>query len=50
MKAADEALADEPVDVDWYTTRERDDNEVLPWDHLDSGSTATGCGRTGRTR
>ncbi|HQR79364.1 MAG TPA: TIGR03960 family B12-binding radical SAM protein [Actinomycetota bacterium] len=25
------------VDVDWYTTRERDLAEVLPWDHLDSG-------------
>jgi radical SAM family uncharacterized protein len=25
------------VDVDWYTTRERDELEVLPWDHLDSG-------------
>ena len=25
------------VDVDWYTTRERDETEVLPWDHLDSG-------------
>ena len=25
------------VDVDWYTTRERDLTEVLPWDHLDSG-------------
>ena len=25
------------VDVDWYTTREREENEVLPWDHLDSG-------------
>ncbi len=25
------------VDVDWYTTRERDGDEVLPWDHLDSG-------------
>ncbi len=31
------ALADQPVDVDWYTTRERDRTEVLPWDHLDSG-------------
>src|SRR5215218_5156683 len=30
-------LADEPVDVPWYTTRERDFAEVLPWDHLDSG-------------
>ncbi|MGN6605761.1 MAG: TIGR03960 family B12-binding radical SAM protein [Jatrophihabitans sp.] len=25
------------VDVHWYTTRERDGDEVLPWDHLDSG-------------
>lgn len=37
MNAAQIALADEPVDVDWYTTRERDHAEVLPWDHLDSG-------------
>ncbi len=25
------------IDVAWYTTRERDADEVLPWDHLDSG-------------
>jgi radical SAM family uncharacterized protein len=25
------------IDIDWYTTRERDVTEVLPWDHLDSG-------------
>jgi hypothetical protein len=25
------------VDLAWYTTRERGQNEVLPWDHLDSG-------------
>ncbi len=37
MACADRALTDEPVDVDWYTTRERDQTEVLPWDHLDSG-------------
>ena len=37
QQAAEIALADEPVDVDWYTTRERDHAEVLPWDHLDSG-------------
>jgi hypothetical protein len=37
MACADTALADEAVDVGWYTTRERDYNEVLPWDHLDSG-------------
>jgi radical SAM family uncharacterized protein len=29
--------ADAGVDVGWYTTRERDGDEVLPWDHLDSG-------------
>ncbi|MGI8614847.1 MAG: TIGR03960 family B12-binding radical SAM protein [Nocardioidaceae bacterium] len=37
MACAETALADEPVDVAWYTTRERDYAEVLPWDHLDSG-------------
>jgi radical SAM family uncharacterized protein len=37
MNAAQVALADEPVDVDWYTVRERELSEVLPWDHLDSG-------------
>jgi radical SAM family uncharacterized protein len=37
MTAATTAFADELVDVDWFTTRERDRSEVLPWDHLDSG-------------
>ncbi len=37
MQAAEVALAGEPVDVDWFTTRERTRTEVLPWDHLDSG-------------
>jgi radical SAM family uncharacterized protein len=37
MLAAETALAGEPVDVAWFTTRERDLAEVLPWDHLDSG-------------
>ncbi|MDO9494913.1 MAG: TIGR03960 family B12-binding radical SAM protein [Nocardioides sp.] len=31
------ALAGTGVDLDWYTTRERAYDEVLPWDHLDSG-------------
>jgi len=31
------ALANWSVDLAWYTTRERDYGEVLPWDHLDSG-------------
>jgi len=35
--ATDAALADTPVDLAWYTTREREYNEVLPWDHIDSG-------------
>ncbi|MFA6297822.1 MAG: B12-binding domain-containing radical SAM protein, partial [Nocardioides sp.] len=25
------------VDLEWFTTREREYDEVLPWDHLDSG-------------
>jgi radical SAM superfamily enzyme YgiQ (UPF0313 family) len=29
--------AGKPVDLAWYTTRERDYSEVLPWDHLDAG-------------
>jgi radical SAM family uncharacterized protein len=37
QRAAAEALAGQPVDLDWYTTRERDYSEVLPWDHLDAG-------------
>jgi radical SAM family uncharacterized protein len=37
MRCASLALADTPVDVDWYTIRERSATEVLPWDHLDSG-------------
>jgi len=37
MERAADAFAGQPVDVAWYTTRERDGDEVLPWDHLDSG-------------
>jgi radical SAM family uncharacterized protein len=35
--AAAEELAPFGVDLDWFTTRERTEHEVLPWDHLDSG-------------
>lgn len=35
--AAAEELACFGVDLDWYTTRERGYEEVLPWDHLDAG-------------
>ena len=31
------ALVGTGVDLDWYTTREREYAEVLPWDHLDAG-------------
>ncbi|GLX94815.1 MULTISPECIES: TIGR03960 family B12-binding radical SAM protein [Herbidospora] len=37
MACAAQALDGEPVDVDWYTIREREEHEVLPWDHLDAG-------------
>src|SRR6266536_3941876 len=36
-RGAAKALADEPVDLTWYTTRERGYAEILPWDHLDAG-------------
>lgn len=37
MNCAEKTLPEYGVDVDWYTTRERTYEEVLPWDHLDSG-------------
>jgi radical SAM family uncharacterized protein len=37
MSCAEQALAGTGVDLDWYTTREREYDEILPWDHLDSG-------------
>ncbi len=37
MESATYALENTGVDVDWYTIREREYTEVLPWDHLDSG-------------
>jgi radical SAM family uncharacterized protein len=37
VTATETAFAGLPVDLDWYTVREREYSEVLPWDHLDSG-------------
>jgi radical SAM family uncharacterized protein len=37
MRSAAAVFDGTPVDVDWFTTREREQPEVLPWDHLDSG-------------
>ncbi|RKS04867.1 radical SAM family uncharacterized protein [Nocardiopsis sp. Huas11] len=36
-KAAEAGLGETGVDLDWFTTRDRDEDEVLPWDHLDAG-------------
>ena len=35
--AAEAELGPLGVSLDWFTTRERGRDEVLPWDHLDSG-------------
>ncbi|GAA3052055.1 TIGR03960 family B12-binding radical SAM protein [Actinokineospora globicatena] len=35
--AASAVLEPLGVSLDWFTTRERTEEEVLPWDHLDSG-------------
>src|SRR5215470_3425562 len=35
--ACAEVLPPLGVSLDWYTTRERGEREVLPWDHLDAG-------------
>ena len=37
MACAERELAEFGVDVAWFTTREREESEVLPWDHIDSG-------------
>ncbi len=37
MAARREGAGRRAVDVDWYTVREREEDEVLPWDHLDAG-------------
>ncbi|NUS72529.1 MAG: TIGR03960 family B12-binding radical SAM protein [Corynebacteriales bacterium] len=37
VQAAERALEPLGVSLAWFTTREREELEVLPWDHLDSG-------------
>ncbi len=37
VAATQAELAPHGIDLDWYTTRERGETEILPWDHLDSG-------------
>jgi radical SAM family uncharacterized protein len=36
-QAASDVFDQTPISLDWFTTRERLETEVLPWDHLDSG-------------
>ncbi|MDR2930580.1 MAG: TIGR03960 family B12-binding radical SAM protein [Propionibacteriaceae bacterium] len=36
-RIGDEVLARFGVSIDWYTTRDRGRDEILPWDHLDVG-------------
>jgi len=37
LAACTDVLPAYGVDLDWYTTRERAESEVLAWDHLDAG-------------
>ncbi len=37
VAACTEELTPQGVSLEWFTTRERGHDEVLPWDHLDSG-------------
>ncbi|HWO66708.1 MAG TPA: TIGR03960 family B12-binding radical SAM protein [Umezawaea sp.] len=37
VAAAEAELPEFGIDLAWFTTREREELEVLPWDHLDSG-------------
>ena len=37
VAACERTFAGSPVSLAWFTTRERARDEVLPWDHLDSG-------------
>ncbi len=37
VDAAEAELVPLGVSLAWFTTRERDEREIFPWDHLDSG-------------
>ncbi len=37
VQACEQIFSGTSLSLDWYTTRERFLDEVLPWDHLDSG-------------
>ena len=35
----DEAIEETNIDMDFYITRERSDDEIFPWDFIDTGVT-----------
>ncbi len=37
LRRWEEAMAAEGLSIEWYTSRHRDEAEVLPWDHLSAG-------------
>ena len=37
MSRYEEAFAENNIDVDFYTARERNTSEIFPWDHIDAG-------------
>lgn len=37
MERYNEAFADNGIDIDFYITRQRDDDEIFPWEHIDVG-------------
>ncbi len=37
MERYNEAFADNGIDIDFYLTRQREDDEIFPWDHIDVG-------------
>ncbi len=37
MTRYEEAFAENNIDVDFYTARQRDTDEIFPWDHIDAG-------------
>jgi radical SAM superfamily enzyme YgiQ (UPF0313 family) len=37
VEACERTFEGTPLSLAWFTTRERDRDEVLPWDHLDAG-------------
>ena len=37
LRLWEEAMSASKLDIEWYVDRHRDENEVLPWDHIHAG-------------